>query len=105
MGKDTTGRDTTGQGGIPPAVVTGVSIVALFGLWVLAATLTADRTILPQPWALIAPFWREVVSGELPYHLGATLLRVIWAFSLAMLAGVGWVPSSTQRSRAAISVG
>ncbi|NIZ09400.1 ABC transporter permease [Pseudooceanicola sp. HF7] len=65
-----------------------LSIVGLLLLWVVCATLTADPTVLPQPWALIAPAARELASGTLLYHLGATLLRVIWAFALAMAIGV-----------------
>ena len=72
---------------ISTGATTGLSIAALLLLWIVAAALTDDAQILPQPWALIQPFLRELTSGELSYHLGATLLRVIWAFSLAMLAG------------------
>lgn len=70
------------------AGATALSIVGLLVLWVAAAALTADPQVLPQPWTLLAPFRRELASGELPYHLGATLLRVVWAFALAMLAGL-----------------
>lgn len=67
--------------------VPALSLLSLLGLWVVAAVLTADPTILPQPWALAAPFLREAASGELLYHLGHTLLRVVWAFVLAMSIG------------------
>ncbi|SNS74693.1 ABC transporter permease [Antarctobacter heliothermus] len=70
------------------AVTPILSIIGLFLLWILSATLTADPTVLPQPWALIGPATREIGSGELPFHLGATLLRVIWAFALAMFIGI-----------------
>ncbi|MGR3366176.1 MAG: ABC transporter permease [Sagittula sp.] len=69
------------------AGVTALSLFGLLLLWVVAAWLTADATVLPQPWSLLQPFWRETVSGELPYHLGSTLIRVIWAFTLAMAVG------------------
>lgn len=64
------------------------SILALVLLWVVAAGLTGDAQVLPQPWALIPLLQQELASGELATHLGATLLRVIWAFSLAMALGV-----------------
>ncbi len=64
-----------------------LSLLGLVSLWVVAAALSADPTVLPQPWALIGPFWDELRSGELLYHLGHTLLRVIWAFLLAMTLG------------------
>lgn len=42
-----------------------------------------------MPWALINPFWSELISGELPFHLMRTLYRVLWAFALAMGLGLG----------------
>ncbi|MFD1343034.1 ABC transporter permease [Litorisediminicola beolgyonensis] len=68
--------------------VTALSLAALLGLWIVAAALTADATILPQPYALIGPFWSELLSGELWRHLSATLIRVLWAFALAMGLGI-----------------
>ncbi len=65
-----------------------LSIVGLLSLWVVAAFLTQDAQILPQPWGLLAPLGRELASGELLYHLGATLVRVAWAFVLAMALGI-----------------
>ena len=64
------------------------SILALLAVWVVAAGLTDDAQILPMPWGLVPPLLQELASGELPRHLGATLLRVIWAFALAMVLGV-----------------
>jgi len=65
-----------------------LSIAGLLALWIVAALLTDDAQILPQPWSLIAPFAQEFASGELLRNLGATLVRVVWAFALAM--GVGF---------------
>ncbi|WP_172332374.1 ABC transporter permease [Mangrovicoccus sp. HB161399] len=69
--------------------VTAVSLLGLLGLWIAAAALTSDPSILPQPWSLVGPAWTEIASGKLPYHLGHTLVRVAWAFALAM--GIGTV--------------
>lgn len=65
-----------------------LSIIGLLAAWVVAAMLTDDAQILPYPWDLIAPFRQQLLSGELPFHLGATLVRVIWAFALAMGLGL-----------------
>ena len=64
-----------------------LSIAGFVLLWVVAALLTGDPQILPQPWDLIPRFQQELTSGELLRNLGATLLRVIWAFALAMTLG------------------
>ncbi len=69
-------------------LVPALSLIGLLVLWIVAAALTADPTILPTPWSLAGPFLREVQSGELLFHLGHTLLRVIWAFVLAMAIGM-----------------
>ncbi|HVG47166.1 MAG TPA: ABC transporter permease [Rubellimicrobium sp.] len=65
-----------------------VSLASILGLWVVASVLTADPSILPAPWTLLQPFGREIASGELPFHLWKTLVRVAWAFVLAMTAGI-----------------
>ena len=68
--------------------VPAISVGCMLILWVIAAALTRDPQILPQPMALIGPLLSELRSGELLFHLGHTLLRVIWAFGLAMTAGL-----------------
>ena len=68
--------------------VPALSLLSLLAVWVGAATQTGDPQILPQPWALIGPFLGQLASGELPYHLFHTLLRVVWAFALAMSLGL-----------------
>lgn len=70
-----------------PRLIPLLSIAGFFALWVFAATLSNDPEILPAPWLLITPLVREIASGELFYHLGATLWRVIWAFVFAMTLG------------------
>jgi len=32
-------------------------------------------------------FWQACVSGQLPFHLGVTLLRLVVSFAIAMLLG------------------
>ncbi len=71
-----------------PLIVRTLSLLALLAVWIVAAWLTSDPEILPMPWALAEPFWEELTSLTLPFHLGSTLLRVIWAFALAMSIGL-----------------
>ncbi|MEO3415136.1 ABC transporter permease [Roseovarius sp. CAU 1744] len=76
------------QGSPGGITVPVLSLFALFALWIIAAALTGDAQVLPSPLALGAPFLQELRSGALPYHLGQTLIRVIWAFVLAMSLGL-----------------
>jgi NitT/TauT family transport system permease protein len=53
--------------------------------WVAAAGL--DSRYLPGPVEVFALMLQEAVSGELLFHVGATLGRVALAFAVAMLIG------------------
>ncbi|TFL19165.1 ABC transporter permease [Jannaschia formosa] len=72
----------------PPGPVTvAISLGALLAVWVVAARLTADPTILPGPLAVWQVILEEAASGELGRHVGATLRRVALAFAAAMAFG------------------
>ncbi|MEF3073474.1 ABC transporter permease [Methylobacter sp. Wu1] len=63
-----------------------LSLLAFLALWQgLAFYLSSG--VLPTPEAVAHVFWRETLSGQLPYHLGVTLLRLVVSFSVAMLLG------------------
>lgn len=65
---------------------TGLSILALLGIWALAAAIAGSPT-LPSPWAVGEALVAEAASGKLFYHLGLTLWRVAASFALAMSIG------------------
>lgn len=71
---------------IGPAALTVFSMAGLLALW-WAAAMLADSRVLPSPPAVAAAFWRDAVTGELFFHLGMTLYRVVCAFVLAMAIG------------------
>lgn len=63
-----------------------LSLLAFLALWQgLAVYLSSS--VLPTPEAVARVFWRETLSGQLPYHLGVTLLRLVVSFAIAMLLG------------------
>ena len=64
-----------------------LSIVLLLAVWQVAATLLELR-VLPPPGEVFDALVKEIASGDLPYHLAATLARVLASFALAMLVGV-----------------
>lgn len=49
--------------------------------------LATDPTRLPAPLPVLATMGRELASGELPHHLGATLARVAASFVVAFALG------------------
>lgn len=79
-----------------------LSLAGLLSLWVVAAILTDDAQILPKPWQLGPLFLQEAGSGELWSHLFATIIRVLWAFALAMTLGtvLGLVMGRSRRTNA-----
>ena len=68
--------------------VTLVSIAGLVVLWIGAAALTDDPTILPHPHSVLRIAADELVNGPMAEHVLATLRRVAMAFSLAMVLGI-----------------
>lgn len=63
-----------------------ISMLGLLVLWAIAANVLESRA-LPTPLQVFDAFFTELKSGELLFHLSATLLRVIAAFVLAMFIG------------------
>lgn len=64
-------------------------LVGLVLIWQWLAWSLQSR-YLPTPSAVLVTLWQQLISGDLLYHLTATLGRVIASFSLAMLIGVGF---------------
>ena len=63
------------------------SITCLLIVWHVTA-LFLDIRVLPDPMTVIRVLGKEVQSGRLPYHLGATLTRLTISFIIAMLLGI-----------------
>jgi len=63
------------------------SIPLLLGLWQVAAGI-ADSRVLPAPMEVFVVLGEGLASGELPYHLVVTLVRVAASFVLAMSIGI-----------------
>ncbi len=65
-----------------------LSLLALVLVWqVLATCLNSNN--LPIPLVVGNVLWQGCLSGQIPYHLGITLLRLVVSFSIAMLLGCG----------------
>lgn len=63
-----------------------LSLLAFLAIWQgLASYLNSNS--LPSPGVVANIFWQGCVSGQLPFHLGATLLRLVVSFTIAMLLG------------------
>ncbi len=71
---------------IPSKILATLSFMLLIAIWQGLAIVINDNT-LPTPALVLQVFWQEIESGQLPHHLGITLLRLIISFSIAMLLG------------------
>jgi len=88
-------------GTLGPPLGVALSVGVLLSFWALMAWWLQSRA-LPDPLAVWQALAREAASGELAFHLGATLLRVIAAFALAMAVGVPlgiWLGTSRTADR------
>ena len=63
-----------------------LSLLALLGCWQLLAMVLHSRS-LPAPWQVAEVLRQALQSGELLYHLGMTLMRLLISFTIAMLLG------------------
>ena len=63
-----------------------LSLTLFLAIWHVLAILLNNR-MLPLPLSVFKVLWAAMVSGELPYHLGITLLRLAVSFVIAMLIG------------------
>jgi len=69
-----------------PAVF-ALSMLGMVVLWAMAAWVAAAPQTLPSPLAVAGTIAGEAETGALWRHMGATGVRVVWAFALAM--GIG----------------
>ena len=81
------GDDRPGRAPAAGADPGGLDRCGLLLLWQLAALLAGDPRLLPTPAAVLHAIVAYTASGELPYHLGVTLLRVAASFVIAMAIG------------------
>ena len=63
-----------------------LSLLAFLAVWQGFAGYLHNNT-LPTPEAVAQVFWQACMSGQLPFHLGVTLLRLVVSFAIAMLLG------------------
>jgi NitT/TauT family transport system permease protein len=63
-----------------------VSLLVFVMLWHGLAVFLESR-VLPSPLAVAMVLWQNLADGQLPYHLGITLVRLSVSFMVAMLLG------------------
>jgi NitT/TauT family transport system permease protein len=63
-----------------------LSLLIFLAIWHGVAS-TLHSNTLPTPQVVAVVFWQAIVSGQLPFHLGMTLLRLVISFSISMLLG------------------
>ncbi|MBL8844866.1 MAG: ABC transporter permease [Hyphomicrobium zavarzinii] len=68
-------------------VAWGLGSIAGFLLFWEVMALIIQHRHLPTPTVVFSAMMRELASGELLYHIGVTLYRVVIAFAVAMLIG------------------
>ena len=70
----------------PPRWAYWVMLPLAVLVWGLTAAIL-DTALLPTPAIVLESFWQSVQTGDMQYHLGVTLRRVIISFVLAMTLG------------------
>ena len=70
------------------ALIPALSLLALLALWQLVAMLAGNQRLMPTPDIVLAKLAADTATGELPWNLAVTLLRVAASFAIAMSLGV-----------------
>ena len=60
--------------------------MVFLAIWQGVAVYLHSNT-LPTPETVALVFWQGCATGQLPFHLGVTLLRLVVSFTIAMLLG------------------
>ena len=63
------------------------SVILFLAVWQVAAEF-ADSDILPAPFSVLQSMFAHIDDGDLLFHVGVTLARVVVSFFLAMALGV-----------------
>ncbi|SJM94775.1 ABC transporter permease [Crenothrix polyspora] len=71
---------------MPNKALSILSAMIFLALWQGLASYLHSHT-LPTPVVVAMVFWKECRSGQLPFHLGVTLLRLVVSFTIAMSLG------------------
>ncbi|MEI6332915.1 MAG: ABC transporter permease [Methylococcaceae bacterium] len=71
---------------LPRKFLPALSLLVFLAVWQGLAVYLNNNT-LPAPETVAKVFWQACVTGQLPFHLGVTLLRLVVSFSIAMLLG------------------
>jgi NitT/TauT family transport system permease protein len=67
-------------------ILPALSLLVFLAVWQGLAVYLNSNT-LPTPETVAKVFWLACVTGQLPFHLGVTLLRLVVSFTIAMLLG------------------
>lgn len=80
-----------GTGARPTGRINGwraaASVAVLLAVWALVTAAVGDPVRAPGPQQVLPALWQGLVSGRMLPDLGATLIRVMASFSIAMAAG------------------
>jgi NitT/TauT family transport system permease protein len=76
------------EGRLRRFLIPALSLLALLALWQVAAMLAANPRLMPAPATVLAKIGADTATGELPWNLAITLLRVAASFVIAMTIGV-----------------
>ncbi|MGZ8095560.1 MAG: ABC transporter permease [Methylosarcina sp.] len=66
--------------------IPALSLLAFLAVW-QGLSMGLNSNLLPSPGAVAGVFWLELASGQLTYHLSATLFRLVISFAIALLLG------------------
>ena len=71
---------------LPKKILPLLSLLTFLAVW-QGTAVVVNNHVLPTPETVAIVFWQALQSGQLAFHLGATLLRLLISFTIAMFLG------------------
>ena len=65
-----------------------VSIIGFFAVWWVSSYTIFNPLLIPPPDKVAVYIWQLALDGELLYHVGASLLRVVIGYLLGAICGI-----------------
>ncbi len=66
-----------------------LAFVVIIGLWQIGSSIGwISEVTMPSPWEVIVALYAQFASGAMIDHIGASLSRIAWGWSLGTLAGL-----------------
>ncbi|MCC7107439.1 MAG: ABC transporter permease [Chloroflexi bacterium] len=71
-----------------PVIMAALSLLIFAALWQFASTFLVNPRLMPGPLAVLRAVGPMFASGEMPWHIGSSIARVVVGFTIATVSAI-----------------